>query len=166
MIIRAIDPGPIESAYCDWDGEKIWNCGIFQNRHHHNDLDNVKPIKAVYIEMVGSYGMAVGSEVFETAFWVGRFWQQYIDLGIGCTKIYRRDVRLHLCHSARAGDTEVNTAIVDRFDPYRKFGKYSKGTSKSKGMFFGFSKDMWAAFAVALTAWDKYCVNCNKEATG
>ena len=53
-------------------------------------------------EMVAGYGMPVGAEVFETAFWAGRFseaWPGHAE------RLYRRDVKLYLCGSSRAKDT-------------------------------------------------------------
>jgi hypothetical protein len=154
MIIRAIDPGPVESAYVDWDGKKILNFGKFDNyRLPDDDGVGYKP-KAIFIEFIASYGMPVGAEVFETAFWVGRFWERYVSGGYECNKVYRKNIKLHICGSPQAKDSNIITAIVDRFDPLRKYGKYGKGTDKNKGPFFGFSKDVWQAFAVALYALD------------
>lgn len=155
MIIRAIDPGPVQSAYIDWDGNQIHKFGIDDNRKIF--FVDCLGVDKLAIEMVASYGMAVGKDVFETVFWIGRFWERYIGYGLKCTKIYRKDVKMHLCGDTRAKDSNIITAIVDRFDPNREHGKYGKGTKKNPGMFYGFSKDIWAAFAVALTFYDNGC---------
>lgn len=152
MIIRAIDPGPIESAYVDFDGDKIHEFGKFKNENHTDELHH--DIDRVYIEMISSYGMPVGAEVFETVLWIGRFIQQYTDFNIPILKVYRKDIKLHLCGSNRAKDANIIAAIVDRFDPMREFGQYGKGTKKNPGMFYGFARDHWAAFAVAVYAMD------------
>jgi hypothetical protein len=154
MIIRAIDPGPVRSAYVDWDGEKIHNFGIFENRYEYTSVNDAGPIEHVAIEMVASYGMPVGADVFETCVWIGRFWEIYLNAGKTCHKVYRKDVKMHLCGSTRAKDSNITAAIVDRFDPNREFGKHGKGTKSKPGMFYGFSKDVWAAMAVALTFYD------------
>ena len=58
------------------------------------------------------------------------------------------------------GDTVVteNAAIslylADRYAPGRP--NFGKGTKKNPGFFYGFSADMWAAMAVAVTYFDKY----------
>ena len=151
-LIRAIDPGPVRSAYVDWDGDRIHNFGIFENMLSYHMIDDVPH---TVIEMIASYGMPVGRDVFETAFWIGRFWEQYTSRGCGCSLLYRKDVKMHLCGTNRAKDSNITTAIVDRFDPNREYGKYGKGTKNKPGMFYGFSKDVWAAFALALTYYDK-----------
>lgn len=153
-LIRAIDPGPVESAYIDWDGEKIWNYGKIQNEHLFENSGLGYDPNPVFFEMVASYGMPVGVEVFETCFWIGRLWEWCVSNGYDCNKVYRKDVKLHLCGSVKAKDSNIITAIVDRFDPMREYGKYGKGTAKKQGPFFGFSKDIWQAFAVALYATD------------
>lgn len=156
MIIRAIDPGPGQSAFVDWDGDTICDFGIFDNNCHFPNIVGFETagIEKVVIEMVACYGMPVGAEVFETAYWVGKFSEQYESAGIDVERIYRKDIKLHICGQPRARDANIITAIVDRFDPLRAYGKYGKGTKKNIGMFYGFSKDVWQAFAVALTAFD------------
>ncbi len=97
----------------------------------------------VAIEMVACYGMSVGKEVFETCLWVGRFlecvdeytYEKRVRL------VYRLDVKMHLCKSARAKDGNVMQALLDKHGP--------KGTKKAPGPLFGISKHLWAALAVA-----------------
>lgn len=151
-LIRAIDPGPIVSAFVDWDGLKIHKFGIFENI---DSQEMANEVPYVVIEMVASMGMAVGKDIFETAFWVGRFWEQYTSRGCGCSVLYRRDVKTHLCGTNRAKDSNIIAAIVDRFDPMRKYGKWGKGTKSNQGPLYGFTKDIWQAFAVALTYHDQ-----------
>lgn len=164
-VIRAIDPGPVKSAMVDWDGEKIINALIFNNDDHaviggtsmiktDGNVIVSNGIYSVVIEMVACYGMPVGAEVFETAVWIGRFYEQYESNHIRCSRITRNHVKLHICKNARANDSTITTAIIDRFDPLKKFGKHGKGTKKNPGMFYGFKKDIWQAFALALTAHD------------
>ena len=100
MILLAIDPGPIESAFVRYDTDTrlplSWGKGL--NR---GILDTVgeNAAELCAIEMVASYGMAVGAEVFETCVWVGRFVQEWApDPAYDEPRlVYRRDVKLHLC---------------------------------------------------------------------
>ena len=105
--------------------------------------------------MIDSYGMPVGQEVFDTCVWIGRFYEfltPRIDNKISLIK--RGEVKLHLCESRRAKDSNIMQALIDRFGDVNKHGKYSKGTKKDPGFFYGFVADEWAAFALAVTYFD------------
>ena len=95
------------------------------------------------IEMIASYGMAVGREVFETCVWVGRFHQAWRDPA-GVKLIYRQAVKLHLCNSPRAKDANIRRALIDLLGP--------QGTKNSPGPTYGVSSHAWAALGVAVTA--------------
>ena len=143
-MILAIDPGNTESAFTfitdQYDILQFgkWNNFEVLNRARdggHNQL---------VIEMISSYGMPVGKEVFDTCVWIGRFIQAStcpVEL------IYRKDVKLHLCNSAKAKDSNVIQALKDRFG--------DKGTVKAKGYFYGFKADVWQAMALEVTYLDK-----------
>lgn len=150
-MILAIDPGCTESAYVLLDENlkplrfgKLDNFEMILTIREARKLYNVKLHFA--IEMVASYGMAVGKEVFETCVWIGRF-VQIIDPW-NCTFIYRQDEKMNLCHSMKANDSNIRQALIDRFG--------SVGTKKNPGWFYGVSKDVWAAIAVGVTYYDKY----------
>lgn len=101
------------------------------------------------IEMVASYGMAVGKDVFETCVWIGRFYQAIHEQGnIKPHLIYRKEEKMNLCNSMRAKDSNIRQALIDRFGPV--------GTKKNQGWFYGVSKDVWAAIAVGVTFHDIY----------
>ncbi|MDP9820409.1 hypothetical protein [Nocardioides massiliensis] len=102
------------------------------------------------IEMVASYGMAVGKEVFETCVWIGRYLEAATGVATqtGPELIYRRDIKLHHCHSARAKDSNIRQALVDRFAPGQP--NHGKGTKAAPGWFYGFRADVWQAYALAV----------------
>lgn len=102
------------------------------------------------VEMIASYGMPVGREVFDTCLWIGRFlhhWHGDIDPHPE-SLVYRREVKLELCGSTKANDANVRQAIVDI---YGGSMKAAKGTKSDPGPLFGFKADMWQALGVALT---------------
>ena len=72
MKIFAIDPGTTESGYALWDGAKILDFGKTGNENIKLHLATMD-FDIAAIEMIASYGMPVGKEVFETAVWIGRF---------------------------------------------------------------------------------------------
>lgn len=147
MKVFAIDPGNEESASCIVvDGRP------FESAKVPNDelLKLVKHWKPegwlLAVEMIASYGMPVGREVFETCLWIGRFIQAW---GGEYRLVYRKDVKLFHCSSVRATDANIRAALIDRFGP----GKAKAvGTKAAQGPLYGFKGDQWAALAVALAA--------------
>jgi len=143
VTIFAIDPGPTESAFVVWDGSRILGKAKMPNLEV---LEAMKawPCDAFVTECIASYGMAVGAEVFETCIWTGR----YIQARNGnMSRLYRKDVKMHLCHSMRAKDSNIRQALIDRLG--------APGTKKTPGATYGVSKDIWAALAVAVTFYDR-----------
>lgn len=144
-MIIAVDPGPKESAYCVLDGDKIIEFGKVENMAMMDVLVVYShAANLLAIEMIASYGMAVGKEVFETCVWIGRFIESFKG---PYEYVYRREVKLHICQSPRANDSNIRHALIDRFgDP---------GTKKAPGKLYGLKKDVWSAFAIGLTALEK-----------
>ena len=147
--IMAIDPGNMESADVFWNGREIGDFGKVSN---HTIFTLFRPETDVVIEKIACMGMPVGEDVLDTCIWTGRFQQELeCHLDIRCHYLKRHEVKMHLCGSTRAKDSNIITALVDRFDPQRLHGKYGKGTKRDPGLFYGFFKDVWQAFALALT---------------
>lgn len=151
MSVLAIDPGPVESAYSLIGAE----CAPLE----HGKIPNYYLLDALprladqadhaAIEMVASYGMSVGADVFETCVWIGRFQETLIVKGhVSPERIKRLAVKLHHCHDSKAKDSNIIQALVDRF----AFGEPNrgKGTKKNPGWFFGFAADVWQAYALAV----------------
>lgn len=159
-MILAIDPGNEESGIVLLnddlsviEAKKLKNEEI-QARIYNEDFEEVTHIA---IEMVASYGMAVGKTVFETCVWIGRFYESLFNkTGIEPRFIYRKEETLNLCNSPRGGDSNVIQALRDRFA--LGVSNYGKGTKKNPGWFYGFSKDIWQAYAVGVTYYDKYLI--------
>lgn len=144
--IMSIDPGNIESAYCIIDTDTYTPIEFGKE-------DNVQILRKVIeldydvlvVEMIASYGMPVGASVFDTCVWIGRFIQarKIPDFEY----IYRKEEKMNLCGSMKAKDSNIRQALIDRFGEV--------GTKKNQGFFYGFKKDIWAAFAVGCTYLDK-----------
>jgi hypothetical protein len=143
MPILAIDPGNVESAYVLIDDD--YTPFEFAKVENEIMLEYIKGgigTANVVIEMVASYGMPVGKEVFETVYWIGRF----VEAAGEADRLYRHDVKMNLCQSMRAKDSNIRQALIDRFGVV--------GTKKEPGWFYGFKKDIWQAYALGVTYLD------------
>ena len=156
MGIIAIDPGNVMSGWAILgDDYKPLFFGKTENNEllewfemHRKELP-----KLAYVEMVASYGMAVGQTVFETCVWIGRFTQYLDSIGIKVKYVKRKEYVVEFCGTAKAKDPNVIQYLIDRFDPFAP--NHGKGTKKEPGWFYGFAKDVWQAYAVGVYALDK-----------
>lgn len=151
MRFLAIDPGPEQSAWLIYDSHKkapvnyaSWakqdNAAILGRLHQFADWG----VHVLAVEMIASYGMPVGAEVFETCVWIGRFierWKGSHEL------VYRLDVKKHICNDGRAKDANVRQALIDRYGGKEK----AIGRKATPGPLYGLSGDCWAALGVAVT---------------
>lgn len=154
--ILAIDPGNQESGAVLIRAEDFKPL-IIRKAPNEYLLDeitkNAGMIDEAVIEMVASYGMAVGATVFETCVWIGRFEQRLRDFGKTVARIPRHRVKMNLCHKSTAKDSNITQALVDRFAPNEP--NKGKGTKKAPGFFYGFKKDIWQAYALGVTYLDE-----------
>lgn len=159
MIVFAIDPGNTESGYAliQMPEFQLLDFGKVNNEFLLKDI----PVLAeradrFAIEMVASYGMAVGKDVFETCVWIGRFIQKS-----PCRHnfVYRKDEKMCLCGSLKAKDSNIRQALIDRYATFDF--KSGKGTKKNPDTFYGVSKDAWQAIAVGVTYYEKENETCS-----
>lgn len=143
-MILAIDPGNEQSGWVLFANGKVCDSGVGPNepllqwiKEWPTDADELA------IEMIASYGMPVGREVFETCVWIGRFQQAWTGKK-PVRLIYRQAVKLHLCGSPRAKDANIRQALLDKLGP--------QGTKKQPGPLYGVKTHAWAALGVAVTA--------------
>lgn len=160
MTILAIDPGTEQSAWMLFDGKPL-KFGITRNEQLLDELQGWAfsngemaaqlgvTADCLVVEMVASYGMAVGAEIFTTVFWTGRFCERWSVTGKPYEQMFRRECKLHLCGSSKAKDANVRQALLDLYG-----GSSAVGRKKTPGPLYGVSKDTWAALAVAQTWWD------------
>ena len=144
--IFAIDPGTTHSGLVIMVDGRVTSSGVLENREM---LDEIAIHRGTPMacEMIASYGMAVGKEVFETCVWIGRFMER-ADNPDAVRLVYRKDVKLHLCGSPRAKDANIRQALIDRWG-----GKAEAiGTIKKPGPLYGVKSHAWAALGVAVTA--------------
>lgn len=185
-LIIGIDPGTEKSAwvrYCPkqarplmtWGIEDNYAMGVWVGRWWAAVACSTQQT-ALAIEDIDCYGMPVGRDVFETCKWIGKFEQAW---GGPCIEIPRREIKLHLCGTARAKDANVCAALIDRFGPGKDkaIGGKQCPRCKGKGWFgagrptcpecsgskyktppgplYGVTSHVWSALAVAVTYADR-----------
>ena len=151
MKILALDPGTTETGMVVYDG-RVLDSGVMPNDELVKWLEyRCDDGTHLAIEMIASYGMAVGREVFETCRWIGRF-QQAWHTPEAVEFVYRREVKMLLCGTMKAKDPNVRQAIIDLF-PATGGGKTPQiGTKGQPGPLYGVSSHAWPALGVAITA--------------
>jgi hypothetical protein len=156
--ILAIDPSNIETGWVvtKSDSFSLKKPEDFGKDDNTELIENTIPkllesgrIDVVAIEMVESFGMAVGKSVFDTCVYIGRIVQLCEMMNVEWHFVTRKQEKLIICQSMRARDVNIRQALVDRYAPGER--NYGKGTKKSPGFFYGFRADIWSAFAVAET---------------
>lgn len=153
MIYVGIDPGTEQSALA-----VLSDTGVV--RHHYiipNGREMESAIGAavtldggpvtVAIEMVESFGMPVGRETFATVEYIGWLKRGLADKGLSVVGVTRKQVKLHLCGTTRANDSNIKQAILDLYG-----GSKAVGSKKEPGPLYGIKSHEWSALAVALTA--------------
>lgn len=162
MLVIGVDPGPEETAWVVLEESpivaggplrirafakesnepfihRLRGCGPFEGRVF-TFADKHYPISHMAIEMIASYGMAVGATTFDTCVFIGRCIEAW---GGEYTKVFRKKVALHVCQSPRANDANVRAAMIDKFG--------APGTKKNQGGTYGIAGDVWSALAIATT---------------
>jgi len=143
-MLLAIDPGTKQGGWVLMNtARRVIDSGVSNNS---DMLDQIRNSNADYIviEMISSYGMAVGSTTFETCVWIGRFMQ--FAQGRFKNRIYRKDVKLHMCNAVRAKDSNVWQAVLDRYG-----GKeLAVGKKATPGPLYGVKSHARQALAVGL----------------
>lgn len=154
MKILAIDPGTVQSGWVLYANGKVVDCGVMDNvdlrRRIAEGSFGLTRVDHVAIEMVASYGMAVGTETFRTVWWSGRFadawFAHFQKLPM---EVFRQDVKMHLCHTMKAKDTNIRQALIDMYGGSKES---AIGKRAAPGPLYGVASHAWAALAVAVTA--------------
>lgn len=190
MKILSIDPGNNDSAFVIWDTDsgKITHKsdiipGTTNRKTENNEMlrlivDLKEFWEVMSIEIIENMGFSVGREIFDTAFWYGRFLQIAVDNRVPLENIVmcpRLRVQKEIGGKRGASDSEIVDKIIEMFG-----GKdvaiggvkcqtcKGKGTVKKSvcpdcnghpvsefGIFYGMgakNNDVWQAMASALFA--------------
>lgn len=146
-VIIAIDPGTTQSAYLVMVGGKIDSHG----KVSHEEIISIirgREVDLVVCEMIASYGMPVGAEIFDTCLWIGEYRRTCKSLGIAWEVITRNEVKQRLCHrTSKVNDAVIRQRLLDMYG-----GKaLAIGNKANPGELYGIKADVWAALAVVKT---------------
>lgn len=142
--VLGIDPGPVQSGIVRYVDGRVVLADIRPNAEIYPALQ--EPTDVIAIEMIASYGMPVGADVFQTCVWIGKFVREaeYVAPAARIVLLPRKDVKMHLCGTPRAKDGNIRQRLLDLLGP--------QGTKKQPGPTYGVKSHAWAALAVAVTA--------------
>ncbi len=156
MRLLAIDPGPVKSAWVILDEDKYpVQHGLEENEAVLAQIAlHALGCDALVIEMIEGRGMPVDKHVFETCVMIGKIEQVWDTASQRKPRhrIFRREVKLTICGSSRAKDSNIRQAILDRYPATGGGATPQVGTKARPGVLFGIARDTWAALAVGL-AW-------------
>lgn len=133
--VFAVDPGPVVSGF--YAGPSTH--GVWPNQELLDGLSGM-PGELLAVETLEPRGMPLGMESLDTVFWAGRFVQEWARRGMSWMPVARSAVKLTLCGTARAKDTNIRAALIDIY------GK--PGTKREPGGTYGVKSHAWAALAV------------------
>lgn len=164
MRLISIDPGPTQSAFVAWDTEKDDFIkdksgksikGLLDNEEFFNNIGyillTVKPT-VVAIEMIQSYGMALGRSSFSTILYSGRLTEGFKQVALmyklqgGVPSLVNTvipEIKYYGRPTIKAQVGGKNDAQI-RASLRLRYGEAKKGCKLE-----GVKKDIWAALALA-----------------
>lgn len=147
MTILGIDPGTTESGYALIDERyTVLDAGKIDSSVVDHLIRMLKP-DAVSVESLACYGLAVGREVFETAYYIGEYRQVCKSLDIPCFLYPKPEYGPAITGVRKTTDAVLRQALLLRFGGDKK----GQPLFKLKG-----SSDQRSAFAVAAYHIDKH----------
>lgn len=150
MKILALDPGTTQTGWCLLDDGQPIAFGVLENQKMLDEIRSTYDADVMAVEMIASYGMAVGREVFETCVWIGRFVEAWRDPD-AVKLVYRKEVKMHLCGTNKAKDANIRQALIDSYPATGGGTTPQIGTKSKPGPLYGVSSHVWPALGVAVT---------------
>lgn len=152
-IYYAIDPGSEQSAYVVYaprrchpilDKAILPNIAMLAAMY---DLRKTYPSAALIIETPVPRGQPMYTQLVTTILWIGRFWEA---AGKDFAPLDRTRIKHIITGSTKTKDSHVRAALLSRFPSTGGGSIPQVGTKARPGPLYGFSKDLWAALAVAI----------------
>lgn len=167
MRLLAIDPGTTQSAYAMLNEDySLVSAAKVENevlltlvKDGEWDEMAIECMEARHV-----VNGVIGSETYDTCYWIGRYEQVAHDRGKPVHRIYRTQERTRLIPTKKnklpphpdtvgqGADSQIRATLIRRFAKHDK--KNGKGKAAHKDVFYGFAKDMWSAFAVGVVHLD------------
>lgn len=147
MLVIGVDPGPVKSALCVWDGETPFHPVYSENADIYDDIPHLRfdqndAVLAIERPICQKYS---GVEVSDTAIQAGVF------MGVwGLNNVHlitRSKIRWHIGKTRKTNDSVVRRSLIDRIHP-------DYNLHHNPGVLKGFKEDIWQALAVAVTCYD------------
>lgn len=159
--IFAIDPGSEKSAFveCYFPNSvspiaaygHVDNSELLQILHR---SPTSLSAKVGVIEVMQSYMLRVGADVFATCEWIGRFdnyWMSQTNRSL--ERLTKPEVSLHLCGRRNATKADLRGALYQKFGGSRQA---AMGVMKAPGPLYGLVGDhVWDALALAVTWYEQ-----------
>ena len=145
MKVCGIDPGTDKTAFVLWDTatETVIKNFTDLNEKILADLRVAEEFEGIpVIEGIQHMGMPIGKSVLMTENFIGHLQERLLDYTEKSYLVYRNEVKCHFCGSARAQDTNIRQALIDRFGAI--------GKKKAPGKLYGIHDHEWSALAVAI----------------
>jgi hypothetical protein len=164
VIVLACDPGSRQSAILAYDGSSrrgpIRN-GVKAPEVVENGLllgclrlyDREVVAFPLLVESVEHYGQRVGQDIFDTVRFAGRLQEVWESRGGTVHLVPRRTVKMHLCGTMKANDSDIRQALFHRFGDGTRAS--AVGVKAAPGPLYGVSSHLLAALAVAVTWHDQ-----------
>ena len=138
ILIIGVDPGPTESAYClVTPAYEVFQAGKIHNAQMVAMIKQPPTDLVAVIEGIQSYGMAVGREVFDTCYQVGRLLQVCDDNDIPSHIYNRPEYSRAICGGGIVTDAVLRRALLLRFGADTKGGPLHllKGNSDKRSAY-------------------------------
>jgi hypothetical protein len=155
----AIDPGTRQSGWVILDRGRVLDSGVHDNHDLLRWVKDGQGADMLAIEMMMARGMPTSNEEMETLVWIGRFKQRWSDFyrehPATVQLVYRQHVKMALCGTMKAKDTNIRQALLDIFPATGGGATPQVGTKAKPGPLHGVSSHAWSALAVAITVCER-----------
>lgn len=158
MKILAIAPGPTQSVYVVWDGQKIYTKGKVPNfilQSLLSELNKTENINCLVIEKIEKIiTRQIPQKYHDTIWWYGRFHGIWFSCARKPIEYISRSSVFSILVGKKAKGIKIDSIIRDKL-----IARFGAPINENKGInpiTYGLSGDLWQAFAVAVAWLDRW----------